>query len=111
MFKHKYNGIRRMKRIMKSLLEQGGYMTAESNWGCQKKYMRYRYNEWLEMEDSNSNLTASLYCAKGHYFILRIYRLVEAGGEAKKEEVYYTKLSSKLEICYESGKRGNHNEI
>ena len=43
MFKHKYNGIRRMKKIMKSLLEQGGYMTAESNWGCQKKYMRYRY--------------------------------------------------------------------
>ena len=57
MFKHKYNGIRRMKKIMKSLLEQGGYMTAESNWGCQKKYVRYRYNEWLEMEDSNSNLT------------------------------------------------------
>ena len=55
MFKHKYNGIRRMKKIMKSLLEQGGYMTAESNWGCQKKYVRYRYNEWLEMEDSNSN--------------------------------------------------------
>ena len=86
MFKHKYNGIRRMKKIMKSLLEQGGYMTAESNWGCQKKYMRYRYNEWLEMEDSNSNLTASLYCAKGHYFILRIYRLVEAGEKRRKKK-------------------------
>lgn len=94
-----YLGIRRMTNIMRKLLNEYGYAEEHSSWEkFQGAYHKYRYSEWLEMCDTQSDRSAKLYKMSGGRFMFHIYRYDEAN--SKNVETDYMVFDSDLTLIY-----------